>query len=169
MCTYRGPVISFTADIQQRSLGQEGPWCTWQYKGTAAPRPQLSPNSQISRCHNLRQKARCNIPLAEGATEATRSWQLIGSGWWFIFRELLSREMLSYKKKPAGGTGQDAPCCVSQACCSPLSPRSPGAAPLPSPPAGLLRSQPTRQEGPKQSEIQLHKAGSCIIKTALLS
>lgn len=30
MCTYWGPVVSFTADIQKRSLGQEGPWCTWQ-------------------------------------------------------------------------------------------------------------------------------------------
>lgn len=52
---------------------------------------------------------------------------------------------------------------------APRAPAARGAAPLPSPPAGLLRSQPTRQEGPKQSEIQLHKAGSCIIKTALLS
>lgn len=30
-------------------------------------------------------------------------------------------------------------------------------------------SQPTRKERPKQSRIQLHKAGSWIIKTALLS
>lgn len=30
MCAYRGPIVSFTADIQQRSSGQEGSWCTWQ-------------------------------------------------------------------------------------------------------------------------------------------